>query len=148
MKALALLIGLAATAPACTAPTVVPGFEGWGKAVLPQLAAGAYSEVALAPAEAVHFSPPLNRAPEAGSRGGVYALNIKKDGSYRFAISPGAWIDVIGSKGQRLTSAAHTHGPACSGIGKIVDYVLPAGDYVVQFSATKAARLKVMLIGG
>ncbi|NIJ07963.1 hypothetical protein FHS31_001573 [Sphingomonas vulcanisoli] len=147
--AAAQMQGMAMPAPACTAPVIVPGFEGWGKgAPTPQLKLGATSSLVLAPAEAVKFSPPLNRAPQPGQRGGVYGITLDKPGSYRFALSEGAWLDVINGKGERMPSAAHMHGPACSGIAKIVDYQLDGGVYVVQFSGTMAPKIQVMLIGG
>ncbi|WP_174274338.1 homogentisate 1,2-dioxygenase [Sphingomonas bacterium] len=134
------------TAPVCVKAEVVPGFEAWGKSAgAAQLAIGGASTLALAPADAVKFSPPLNRAAAPGDFGGVYGITIVKGGTYRFALAPGAWIDVI-ARGERLPSAAHTHGPACSGIAKIVDYALEPGDYVVQFSAVKVPKLAAMVV--
>ena len=133
--------------PVCVKAAVVPGFEGWGKGTpASQLVIGGFASLALAPAETVKFTPPLNRAPKPGDMGGAFAVSIKTAGTYRFAINPGAWIDVLGSNGARLESVAHMHGPDCSGIGKIVDYALPAGKYVVQLSSTQAATLQAMVI--
>lgn len=133
--------------PVCVKAAVVPGFEGWGTGTpASQLTSGAFARVVLAPADSIFFAPPLNRAVKPGDMGGVVAVTIKTAGTYRFAIDPAAWIDVIGPTGQRLESVAHMHGPDCSGIGKIVDYALPVGDYMVQFSATKATALKVMMV--
>lgn len=142
-------MGAEKAAPVCVKAEIVTGFEGWGKGTLaPQLVAGGFSVLALAPSEAVKFTPALNRPAKPGDMGGIYAFSAKKSGIYRFAIDPGTWIDVIGSKGQRLESKAHVHGPACSGITKIVDYELEKdGEYVVQFSATQAKTLRVMVIG-
>ena len=133
--------------PVCGQSVMVPGFEAWGKgAPASQLTIGASASLPLTPADTVSFAPPLNRAPKPGDMGGVFAVTIKTAATYRFAINPGAWIDVIGSQGQRLESAAHTHGPDCSGITKIVDYMLTPGNYLVQFSATQAKMLRAMVI--
>lgn len=157
MKAFALLAGalLAAAASAqmtmpmpaatCTAPVIVPGFESFAKADASALVVGHAATLALAPAQGQTFTPALNRAPEPGSNGGTFPLVIEKAGTYRIALSDGAWIDLIGS-GARLPSSAHVHGPACAGIAKIVDFALTPGHYEVQLSATKPATIKAMVI--
>lgn len=138
---------MATKAPACTAPVIVPGFEAWGKgAGAAQLKIGIYSDLVLAPVEAVHYTPPLNRAPQPGQKGGLYELTFSKPGTYRFALSAGAWIDVVG-RGDVQTSIAHMHGPACSGITKIVDYTLQPGEYMIEISATSVPRLQMLVTG-
>jgi hypothetical protein len=157
MKVLASLVGalLAASASAqmtmpmpaatCAAPVIVPGFESFAKADASALVVGHAATLALAPAQSLTFTPPLNRAPAPGSNGGTFPLVIEKAGTYRIALSDGAWIDLIGD-GARLVSTAHSHGPACSGIAKIVDFALAPGHYEVQLSATRPATIKAMVI--
>ncbi|MES3081389.1 hypothetical protein [Sphingomonas faeni] len=69
-------------------------------------------------------------------------FDVAKAGTYRVALGGAAWIDVVQS-GKVLTSAAHAHGPACSPVKKMVDFVLPAGRYALQLSGAKTAELFV-----
>lgn len=131
--------------PVCIRAEVVPGFEAWGGAGGPVLAIGKPSSLTLADAASVNFSPKLARPAPAGSFGGVFELKIAKAGTYRIALSPGAWIDVILDT-EKLASVAHTHGPACSGIAKIVDFALKPGVYQVQLSEVKAPTIKAMVV--
>jgi len=155
MKTLILLAALAATPlvaqapaqPVCVKAEIVPGFEAWGGAPTPTLAVGKPALIKLPAATSVNFSPALTRPATAGSFGGVIPLTIAKEGTYRIALSAGAWIDVI-LDGEKQKSVAHTHGPACSGITKIVDFTLKPGAYQIQLSEVKAGEIRVMVIGG
>ena len=132
--------------PVCIRAEIVPGFEGWGRGSVAALKVGAYSGLMLRDAGSVAFVPPLDRAAPAGSFGGAFPLTIARMGTYRIALGAGAWIDVVDAGGRRLASAAHGHGPACSGIAKIVDFALPAGRYTVQLSAAKTPTFGAMVI--
>ncbi|PZO77611.1 MAG: hypothetical protein DI632_08755 [Sphingomonas hengshuiensis] len=56
----------------------------------------------------------------------------------------GAWIDVVdGTHG--VASVDHGHGPACSGIRKMVDFDLPAGTHVVQITGSREDSLTMMV---
>lgn len=134
-------------APVCVKAEIVPGFEAFGGTGGTALTIGRPATLALTPAARQTFTPPLGRKPDASSFGGTFPLTIGRPGTYRIALSTATWIDVIGD-GHARTSIAHTPGPPCSGIKKIVDFALEAGTYQVQLSATKEMATKVMVIGG
>ena len=157
MSAISLLLALAAQpmptaegapAPVCLRQQPVAGFENWGKGVAAvALTAGRPAALKLQPAAGVNFQPPLGRPAKDGTFGGSFALHVDRADYYRIALSAGAWIDVIQS-GHPLSSAAHMHGPACSGIAKIVTFQLQPGDYVVQLSEAKADGMLAMVVTG
>lgn len=132
----------------CERQAMVAGFGDWGKAgAADGLAVGRNSMLKLAPAETLGFTPPLARPAKPGTFGATFPLRIARAGSYRFAVSQGAWIDVVGD-GKRLESAAHMPGPACSGIAKIVTFALQPGEYLVQLSEAKADAIGAMVVAG
>jgi hypothetical protein len=132
---LMMLAAVAADAsqPVCVRMEPVPGFQGWGRSAGSALAVGSEATLDLKPAAQVGFKPALERPAKDGTFGGFFPLTIAKAGRYRIALSAGAWMDVI-SKGDRLKSADHAHGPACSGIAKIVAFDLDPGRYWLQLS--------------
>ena len=78
------------------------------------------------------------------SYGGVFAFTVTTPGRYRVALGSGAWIDVL-ANGKPATSVAHGHGPACTGIRKMVDFDLAAGRYVLQVAGNGTADLPLMV---
>ncbi|MGH6614636.1 homogentisate 1,2-dioxygenase [Sphingomonas sp.] len=70
---------------------------------------------------------------------------IPQTGSYKVALSSGAWVDVV-SQGKALTSTAHGHGPVCTGIRKIVDFKLAKGLYALQLAGIAGDSVKVMIV--
>lgn len=86
---------------------------------------------------------PVTLAIEVGaaSRG----LSIESAGRYGIAADGGVWIDLIG-KGAPLASVDHSHGPACSGIRKIVWFDVAAGDYSVALSKAALARIRLLVV--
>jgi len=78
------------------------------------------------------------------SYGGVFAFTVTPPGRYRVALGSGAWIDVL-ADGKPATSVAHGHGPACTGIRKMVDFDLAAGRYVLQVAGNGTADLPLMV---
>ena len=98
-------------------------------------------------AMAVLLAAPLLTAKPAaaGSFGGMAALHVTAPGTYRVALGSGAWVDLLGN-GQFLPSAGHGHGPACSGIRKIVDFALQPGDYVLQVAGSTTATVTVLVV--
>ena len=143
---IALLLAAAATTaqPVCVRMQPVPGFEGWGHSGGSALALGHPATLKLDPANKVHFEPALARRPKTGTYGGYFPLTIAKAGRYRVALSDGAWVDAV-SRGKRLNSAAHGHGPACSGIAKIVAFDLKPGRTWLQLSEAKAPSISAMV---
>lgn len=137
---------LAATAadPVCIRMQPVPGFEGWGHAEASALAIGSAANLELKPATGVTFKPALARPAKDGTFGGYFPLTVSKAGRYRVALSRGAWIDLV-QKGVRLKSADHSHGPACSGIAKIVAFDLKPGRYWLQLSEAKEPAISAMV---
>src|SRR3546814_2325418 len=61
-------------------------------------------------------------------RAALVPIEIATAGTYRVALSEGAWVDMV-RDGTSLPSVAHGHGPRCSGIHKIVDFKLAPGRY-------------------
>lgn len=80
----------------------------------------------------------------AGANGGTLALAITKPGTYRVALGDAAWIDLV-LDGKLAASKAHTHGPKCTGVRKIVDFVLTPGNYTVQLSGSAADTVALLV---
>ena len=146
MILLALL--LQSAAPACTAEAPPPvGLEAWktiSAMSMGPIGLNATTGLMLQSSDKVAFALPPERAPGAGSFAGVYTFNIATPGTYRIALSAGAWIDVV-RDGKSIASAAHTEGPPCSGIRKIVDFTLVPGRYTLQLSGAKSAEMRVLI---
>ncbi len=135
-------------APACARQETVPGFEGWSRSPLDNiLQPGRASLLALRAADRLAYQPPLARPATPGTFGATVPLTIAAAGTYRIALGQGAWIDVV-RDGRKIDSAAHAHGPECSGIAKIVTFTLAPGNYVVQLSDTKTPQLAAMVVAG
>lgn len=78
------------------------------------------------------------------SYGGVFAFTVATPGRYRIALGSAAWIDVLAQR-KPAASVAHGHGPACTGIRKMVDFDLAAGRYVLQIAGNGSANLPLMV---
>jgi len=78
------------------------------------------------------------------SYGGLLAVDISQAGTYRVALGAGPWIDVL-KDGQPVASTAHSHGPACSSVRKMVDFPLTPGRYVIQVSGDADPSLAVLV---
>ena len=48
--------------------------------------------------------------------------------------------------GKIIGSVAHTEGPPCSGIRKIVDFTLAPGRYALQLSGATKAPTRVLIV--
>lgn len=79
------------------------------------------------------------------SWGGMVAFDAPAAGTYRVMLGVRAWLDVV-HDGKALDSVHHQHGPACSGIGKMVDFSLPAGRSVIQLSGSGKPEAEIMVI--
>jgi hypothetical protein len=73
------------------------------------------------------------------------AIMIARAGNYSVALSDAAWIDVTAA-GKTLTSTGHGHGPACSGIRKLVRFDLEPGRYSLRLSGVKAATIDMAIL--
>lgn len=79
-----------------------------------------------------------------GKHKGSGSITVTAPGTYEFALGSAAWIDVA-KDGVVLTSASHGHGPACSGIRKIVGFALQPGTYDVRLSRSDSDTVQVMV---
>lgn len=79
-----------------------------------------------------------------GGKGVIVDIAVPRAGVYAIAISDAAWIDVR-QGGRTLASTGHDHGPACTGIRKIVRFTLDAGRVELRLSGIKAARIGVLI---
>lgn len=158
---LALLQGAAMTGDSSPQPCVKPaappaGMEGWSRTVqiasVPRardttkalIPVGWRALTTLLPVGQVNYAVPPAKAPQAGTNGGLLGFVIAKQGRYRVALGTGAWVDVV-RDGKSLSSVAHNHGPACSGIRKMVDFDLAPGRYLLQIAGSDALATGVMV---
>jgi len=143
---------------ACAAPVAVPAdLAGWSAAHRPLKAAvkpaasgkallvmGTAFDATLAPTPKVDYVLEPGKPGGSVSFGGLFAFDVAEAGRYRIAQNGRSWVDVIVA-GKALASAAHGHGPECSGITKMVEYDLPAGRHLLQIAANGEAALTVMV---
>jgi len=132
---LALLAGVAAPVAAadpvaCTAPADLSGTP-----------LAAWAEADGGAAEPLVPGRPVTLAMTDGA--GSRSLRIANAGRYGVAADGKVWIDLVAA-GEPLASVEHGHGPACSGIRKIVWFDLAAGDY--RLALSKAAAMDVRLL--
>ena len=163
MAGLAIPRAMAAPAGAgekaeCPAPTALPApLAGWAATHRPvdaaadvaragnvRVAIGTAAELTLQPVEKLGFARAPERPASAGTLGGLVTLDVSEAGTYRVALGSGAWVDVV-RDGASVQSVAHGHGPACSGIAKMVDFTLTPGRHVVQLSGSKATSIGLLV---
>ncbi|MDE2404145.1 MAG: hypothetical protein KGM17_05450 [Sphingomonadales bacterium] len=145
-----------APAPACTATVKAEGaLAAWGVETAmtangaATLKVGQAARLTLAPVAAVHWAAAPAKAPAAGTFGGVVNVYVAKAGTYRVALGAGAWLDVIRTGETAATpSTAHAHGPACTGVRKLVDFTLVTGRYAVQVSGAPEATIGMLVVAG
>jgi hypothetical protein len=163
--ALFLLFASAASAqemeqqrPKCTgAPAPLPAsLSGWSsKAPLTAasdeaglssvtLMAGKAAMIALHPTRQVHYLSQPEKPGGSVAHGGLARISITTAGTYQVSLNSGAWLDVL-KDGKMLESTAHGPGPACTGIGKTVQFPLQPGQYVLQISANADPTIAVMV---
>ena len=70
---------------------------------------------------------------------------VKKPGRLLVALDQGAWIDLV-QDGRPVKPAAHRHGPACSGITKIVEYRVAPGRYLLQIVNAPEPTIRAMAV--
>lgn len=105
-----------------------------GKAIDARLSAGTK----------VHFGDGPGRAKDVGDNAGMFAFSVDRPGIYRVALGSGGWVDVL-EGGKAVESSAHGHGLECSGIVKMVDFPLKAGEHVLQVEGSKEATVGVLI---
>jgi hypothetical protein len=99
----------------------------------------------FAPVGEVQYRVPPEKADGPATFGGLYSLKIAEAGTYRIAASAAPWMDVFVGK-TPVASMAHSRGPDCTGIGKMVDFPLQPGDYLVQFSESLQPAAEIMVV--
>jgi hypothetical protein len=72
-------------------------------------------------------------------------IAITEAGRYGIAADGKVWIDVI-TNAAPVSSIGHGHGPACSGIRKIVWFDLSAGTYEMALSKAEVARVRLLIV--
>lgn len=78
------------------------------------------------------------------SYGGLFRFTVAREGVWRVALGSAAWVDVV-RDGKAMRSVAHGHGPACSGVRKMVDYRLTPGTYTLQVAANGSDSLTLLV---
>ena len=135
--------GPAAPAPQCDAGRVAmpASLVGWSDTGTPGAIGKAFTVAGA--------DPTTIRGLRVGevSRAGNAALvpfEVTSDATYRVALSDKAWVDVV--TGNRVVkSVAHGHGPACSGIAKVVDFPLKRGRYALHLTGITAPSVRVLI---
>ncbi|WP_188237217.1 hypothetical protein [Sphingopyxis sp. LK2115] len=85
------------------------------------------------------------RRPHSFKFGGMVPVDVARPGRLLVALDQGAWIDLV-QAGQRVKPAAHRHGPACSGIGKIVEFDVTPGRYLLQIVNAPDPTIRAMAV--
>jgi hypothetical protein len=142
----ALLLQAAPVTASCTAIAPPPtGLEAWSAhPAATTIAIGSPATLTLSPAAGYSFALKPDRPPTPDSFALDATFSVTTAGTYRVALNGGAWIDMI-HEGKVIASTAHTEGPACSGIRKIVDFPLTPGTYTVQLTGAKSAALTILV---
>lgn len=109
------------------------------------LTVGKAAQVTLHPTTDIQYSIRPEAPGGKVSSGGLLAFDTPDAGTYRVMLSGRAWLDVV-AHGTVTDSTHHQHGPDCSGIGKMVDFTLPAGRQTIQISGSSTPTLEVMVI--
>jgi hypothetical protein len=151
------------TVPPETCTGVAPppaGMEAWSSPAPPLPAAASEADLAQAsikPGQAVaaRFAPvadvkyrvPPEKADGPATYGGLYRLTVAEAGTYRVASSAAPWMDLFAPGSTTPTRAGHFgHGPACTGLGKMVEFALQPGDYLLQFSESLTQTPEIMVV--
>jgi hypothetical protein len=110
------------------------------------LTVGQAVTASLAPTPEVQFVVQSDRPGGSVSRSGMFSVHIAETGTYYIALSGPPWIDVVkAGASTKLDSAGNTQGPHCSGIRKIVDFRMEAGDYVIQIAGAPAPEINILI---
>ncbi|HPA37727.1 MAG TPA: homogentisate 1,2-dioxygenase [Phenylobacterium sp.] len=142
----------AAADPATQACEPLPGsLSTWGAATTVAttvetggLKLGVARDLSLAPTTqvALPVTPAKPGAPDSFS--GLVAFDVAAAGDYQVALGAPAWIEVVGN-GASVASTRHSHGPACSGVRKIVVFTLAPGRHLLEIVGASAPTVRVMV---
>ncbi|MGN7161220.1 homogentisate 1,2-dioxygenase [Sphingomonas sp. SAFR-052] len=121
--------------------TVTAGADG-GRAT--PLTPGTAVTATLLPTSDLRYVATPAKPGSADSRGGLFAFTVATPGRYRVALGSAAWIDIL-ADGKPVASTTHGHGPACSGIRKMVDFELGRGRHLLQIAGSRDAAVALMV---
>jgi hypothetical protein len=100
-------------------------------------------DITLTPQDKVSFIlAPAKKVLADGAFAGIVKLHIPGSGKYRVSMSDGFWIDLI-SDGKFVPTDDFTGAHECRAPRKIVQFVLPAGEQLLQFANTNSASVRV-----
>lgn len=95
--------------------------------------------------ESLRYGVAPERKPDVYKFGGMIPIEVKKAGRLIVALDAGAWIDLI-RNGAAVKSVTHGHGPACSGIRKMVEFDVTQGRYQLQIVNAPTASIHAMAV--
>jgi hypothetical protein len=146
--------------PACAAkPALPPELSGWSRNTSsktiygygeprdigwPSLGA-ARTELPLHKTESLRYWIAPEREPDVFKFGGMVPIDVKKAGRLIVALDGGAWIDLV-RDGHVVKSVTHGHGPACSGIRKMVEFDVEQGRYLLQIVNAPTDTIHAMAV--
>lgn len=110
-----------------------------------QVTEGQAIEARLNERAALRFAAQPEKADGSDSYGGLFAFPVKAAGTYRIAMGAAAWVDVV-SDGKAVASTAHGHGPACTGIRKMVDFPLAKGEHLIQIAGSAVPTIRLLAV--
>lgn len=105
----------------------------------------ARTELPLHRFESLRYGTTPGRKPDVYKFGGMIPIDVKKPGRLVVALDAGAWIDLV-RDGAALKSAAHNHGPPCTGIRKLVEFDVKPGRYLLQIVNAPTASIHAMAL--
>lgn len=95
--------------------------------------------------ESLRYGSAPERKPDVYKFGGMIPIDVKKPGRLIVALDAGAWIDLV-RDGAVVKSITHGHGPACSGIRKMVEFDVTQGRYQLQIVNAPTASIHAMAV--
>ena len=105
----------------------------------------ARTELPLHKFESLRYGIAPERKPDVHKFGGMIPIDVKKAGRLVVALDAGAWIDLV-RDGAVVKSLTHGHGPACSGIRKMVEFDVTQGRYQLQIINAPTASIHAMAV--
>lgn len=95
--------------------------------------------------ESLRYGVAPDRKPDVYKFGGMIPIDVKKPGRLVVALDAGAWIDLV-RDGVVVKSITHGHGPACSGIRKMVEFDVTHSRYLLQIVNAPTASIHAMAL--
>jgi hypothetical protein len=105
----------------------------------------ARTELPLHKFESLRYAVAPERKPDVYKFGGMVPIVVEKTGRLVVALDAGAWIDLV-RDGVVVKSGTHGHGPACSGIRKMVEFDVTQGRYLLQIVNAPTASIHAMAV--